>query len=241
VPADPSQSFQLLQKAAEANYVPAMPLLSDLYADQKTPVSFERATYWATKAADAGDPRGWLTLGFEYSAGLLGGEPPSTYQRAMDAYKKAADGGNCLAMMQIGELYSKGNGVPANKASAQSWQAKAQSCQGGNLATLQQQLAQFRARAASAREPMLAAIPIIPNSAPDVARNGHTSGDPYASKLLSGIAVGLVIAEAIAVLFPNSPNPSVAGTALSPTGAPLDPSRCGPWTQHMDQFGNCYN
>jgi TPR repeat protein len=37
VPADRSQSFQLLQKAAEANYVPAMPPLSDLYAEQKRP------------------------------------------------------------------------------------------------------------------------------------------------------------------------------------------------------------
>ena len=76
VPADAAQSFQLLQKAAEANYVPAMPLLSDAYADQKTPVSGQRATYWATKAAEAGDPRGWLMLGFEYNTGKLGGDPP---------------------------------------------------------------------------------------------------------------------------------------------------------------------
>ena len=39
VPADASQSFQLLQKAAEANYVPAMSPLSDAYAEQKTPAS----------------------------------------------------------------------------------------------------------------------------------------------------------------------------------------------------------
>lgn len=76
VPADPSQSFQLLKKAAEANYLPAMPPLSDLYAEQKTATSFERATYWATMAANAGDPGGWLVLGFEYGAGLLGGDPP---------------------------------------------------------------------------------------------------------------------------------------------------------------------
>ena len=81
VAADASQSFQLLQKAAEANYVPAMPLLSDAYADQKTPVSAQRATYWATKAAEAGDPTGWLILGFEYAAGKLGGDPPYWYQK----------------------------------------------------------------------------------------------------------------------------------------------------------------
>jgi TPR repeat protein len=235
VTADPSQSFQLLQKAAEANYVPAMPLLSDLYADQKTPVSGERATYWATKAADAGDPRGWMTLGFEYSAGLLGGDPPFTYRMAMNAYKKAADGGNCVAMAQIGELYSKGNGVPANKASAQSWQAKAESCIGGNLSILQQQLAQFRARAAAAREPLLAAFPAIPNSALVVSRNGKSSGDPSVAKLLAAVAVGIVIANAISVLFPNPANP-----------APNDPN-ASLWAAcdargfiHMDQYGNCY-
>jgi TPR repeat protein len=42
VPADASQSFQLLQKAAEANFVPAMSLLSDVYAEQKAPVSGHR-------------------------------------------------------------------------------------------------------------------------------------------------------------------------------------------------------
>ncbi len=43
MPADASQSFQLLQKAAEANYVPAMSPLSEAYAEMKTPTSAERA------------------------------------------------------------------------------------------------------------------------------------------------------------------------------------------------------
>jgi len=96
---DASQSFQLPEKAAEANYVPAMSSLSVAYAEQKTPVCGERATYWAMKAADAGDPRGRLVLGFEYNTG------------------------NCIAMMASGELYSHGNGVPADNAQVQSWQA----------------------------------------------------------------------------------------------------------------------
>jgi TPR repeat protein len=45
VPADASLSFQLLQKASEANFVQAISLLSDVYAEQKTTVSGERATY----------------------------------------------------------------------------------------------------------------------------------------------------------------------------------------------------
>jgi Sel1 repeat len=231
VTADPARSFQLLQKAAQANYVPAMPLLSDLYADQKTATSFQRATYWATMAAEAGDNRGWLTLGFEYSAGLLGGDPSVWPRRAMDAFRKAADGGNCLAMMQIGELYSKGSGVPADRALAQNWQTKAQVCSDGKIAMLQQQLAQFRARAAAAREPLFAVIPVIPNSAPVAARSRRGSSDLSASKILAAMAVGLAIANAIAEL---SPNPS------TPVPSNLDPSRCGPWFPKMDQYGNCY-
>ena len=177
VPADASQSFQLLQKAGEANYVPSMVLLSDSYADQTTAVSGERATYWAMKAAEGGDPAGWLILGFEYNAGDLGGDRPFWYTSAMEAFKKAAAGGNCIAMMEIGDLYSKGNGVPADKTLAQSWQSKAASCQGGDVAMLQQQISQFQSRAAAARQPalvsMFAAIPNIPKSAPPVARDGH--------------------------------------------------------------------
>jgi TPR repeat protein len=206
VPADASQSFQLLQKAAEANYVPAMPLLSNAYADQKTHTSFQRATYWATKAADAGDPKGWLILGFEYNSGLLGGNRPYWYRSAMEAFRKAAAGGNCLAMMEIGELYSKGNGVPADKTLAESWQQKAQSCQDGNLALLQQQISQYRARAVAAREPMLAAIPVIPQSTAPVTRNGHGSRASADSQVLARIAVAVAVVGAITALIPPSAN-----------------------------------
>ena len=204
VPADPAQSFKLLQKAAEAGYVPAMPLLSDIYAGQKTPVSRERATDWATQAANAGEPRGWLTLGFEYREGLLGGDRPYWYKSAMLAFRKAADGGNCVAMAAIGDLYSKGEGVPADKNLAESWNAKALKCQDGNLASLQHQLAQYRARAAAAREPLLSAMPVIPNSAPVVARNGHGSAVSANDKILAGVVAAVAIAFAISALTSKS-------------------------------------
>ena len=216
VAADASQSFQLLQKAAEANYIPAMPLLSDLYADQKTPVSGNRATYWATKAADAGDPRGWLALGFEYSTGKLGGNPPYWRQKAMEAYNKAAAGGNCTAMVAMADMYAKGNGVP-DTTQAQSWQGKAQSCQGGNIAKLQQQVAQYKARAAAARDPalypVLAALPNIPNPPPQAARNNSRSpaqarnadGSGFNRSILAGLVAAAVVVAAAAVLAPNPP------------------------------------
>jgi TPR repeat protein len=212
VPADASQSFQLLQKAAEANYVPAMPLLSDVYASQKTPVSGQRATYWATKAAEAGDPRGWLILGIEYNTGKLGGDPPFWYQEAMVSYRKAAAGGNCVAMMAVGDLYANGQGVSADPAQAQSWHAKAQSCQGGNIAMLQAQVAQYKARATAARDPalypMLSAIPVIAQSGPLAAGNGNRSGSAVTTKLVVGLVAGAVVAAAIIALTPSSGNAS---------------------------------
>jgi TPR repeat protein len=218
VPADASQSFQLLQKAAEANYVPAMSPLSDAYAEQKTATSRERATYWAMKAAGAGDPQGWLTLGFEYDTGKLGGDPPYWHQKAMESYSKAADGGNCLAMMAIGDLYAAGSGVRADQAQAQSWHAKAQSCQGGNLAMLQQQVAQYKARAAAQRDPalypVLAALPDIANQAaqapgnnpraPAQARSADNSG--FNKSIAEGLVAAAVIFVALRMLFPDTPS-----------------------------------
>ena len=62
----------------------------------------------ALRDGEAGDPQGWLALGVEYNTGKLGGDPPYWYQKAMEAYRKAADGGNCVAMLAIGDLYSNG-------------------------------------------------------------------------------------------------------------------------------------
>jgi TPR repeat protein len=245
VSADSSQSFQLVQKAAEANYVPAMSLLSDAYADQKTPVSGQRATYWAMKAAESGDPRGWLTLGFEYNTGKLGGDRPYWYQKAMESYRKAADGGNCLAMMAIGDLYASGSGVRADQAQAQSWQARAQSCQGGNIALLQQQVSQYKARAAAERDPalypILAALPDIPNSPAQARRNNPGSpaqarsadGSGFNQSILDGLVAAAVIVMALNLLAPNPPPGNAKSCCADPT---LD-SLLG--TMQAQRMGNC--
>lgn len=170
-----------------------------------------------SKAADAGDPRGWLALGFEYNMGKLGGDPPYWYQKAMEAYTKAAGGGNCLAMVAIADLYAKGNGVPVDTAQAQSWQAKAQSCQGGNIAIVQQQVAQYKARAAAARDPaldrVLAALPNIPNApaqaapgnsrSPAQTRSVDRSG--FNQSIVTGLVVAAVAVIAAGLLIPNPP------------------------------------
>jgi hypothetical protein len=243
VAADATKSFQLLQKAAEANYVPAMPMLSKAYGDQKTPVSPQRAAYWATKAAEAGDSNGWLILGFEYASGKLGGNPPYWYQMAMQEFRRAAGGGNCIAMMAIGDLYSKGNSVPADRAQAQSWQAKAESCQDGNLARLQQQISEYQARAAAAREPvalsMLGAIPVLPKLAPRPSQNGQRAGFGWNSDSIGALVAAVGIVAAINVLLPGS---GPAADAMPPSD-PIDffaaTAICGQGGLGVDSHGNC--
>ena len=202
-----------------------MSLLSDAYAEQKTPVSGQRATYWAMKAAEAGDPQGWMVLGFEYNTGKLGGDPLYWYQKAMEAYRKAADGGNCVAMMAIGDLYSNGHGIPADQAQAQSWHTKAQSCQGGNLALLQQQLTRFKAEAAAARDPALyPVLAALPDNTRPSAQARRSSDNPRSSaqtrnpddsgfgqSILDGLVAAAVIVIALDVLAPNPSPGSVSG------------------------------
>jgi TPR repeat protein len=237
VAVDASLSFQLLQKAAEAGYVPAMPLLSDLYADQKTATSRERATDWATRAADAGDPGGWLRLGFEYDMGKLGGDPPYWYQKAMESYKKAAAGGNCVAMMAIADLYAKGKGVPADTTQAQSWQAKSESCQDGNIAVVQQQVARYRARAAAGRDPalypVLAALPTIPSPPAQAGRNNSTptaDRSGFNRRIVVGLVAAAVVVIAAGLLVPDPPagnsNDCCADQNYKAQMALQDQSRC---------------
>jgi TPR repeat protein len=122
----------------------------------------------------------------------------------MEAFKKAADGGNCVAMLAIADFYTKGLGVNADKTLAQRWQAQAEKCQAGNLAMLQQQISEYRARVAAMHEPalspMIDAIPASAKPAAPVARNGH-DGD---SRILADIATGVAVIAALVALVPDT-------------------------------------
>jgi len=183
------------------------------------------------KAADGGDPQGWLVLGFEYDTGKLGGDPPYWYQKAMESYRKAADGGNCLAVMAVGDLYATGSGVRADQAQTQSWHARAQSCQGGNIAILQQQVAQYKARAAAARDPalypVLAAPPDIPNPPAQAPRNNprasaqarSADGSGFNQSILDGLVAAVVIVIALDLVAPHLPHGNASSVSVDPLAA----------------------
>src|SRR5450432_3792118 len=155
---------------------------------------------------------------------------PLRVQKAMESYRKAADGGNCLAMMAIGDLYAAGSGVRADQAQAQSWRTKAQSCQGGNIAMLQQQVTQYKAKAAAARDPalypVLAALPDIPNSPAQASRNNprapaqrNADSSGFNQSILDGLIAGAVIVIAFDLLS-GSTRPS--DSEMSATQAVLN-------------------
>jgi hypothetical protein len=74
---------------------------------------------------------------------------------AMTSYLKGVEGGDCVAMMNIGGLYFNGDGVSQDRAQAQNWFTKAESCQGKDLDWLRERAAKYRERAASGALPAL--------------------------------------------------------------------------------------
>jgi TPR repeat protein len=206
VPANPSAALELFRKAADAGFVAAMAPLSYAYAAAATSVSPQRATYWATRAAEAGDPEGWLMLGYEYNKGMLGGERPYWYRMAMDAYTKAAEGGDCVAMMNIGGLYFNGNGVLQDKIRAQSWFAKAELCQGKDLDWVREKAAKYRQRAAAGRLPA-----VVEEPGPQKGGPGLSAGQ----KLIAAFLALTAIAIAADIANGPSANADMPGTGTS--------------------------
>lgn len=204
VAANPATALNLFRKAAEAGYVPAMAPLSYAYAAARTATSRERANYWATKSSEAGDSEGWLTMGYLYNKGLLGGEEPFWYTQAMYAYRKSADGGNCIAMLNIGALYLNGNGVVQDRTQAQAWFAKSAACEGHDLDWVREKAAEYQQKAVAGAGP--AFDPSI-----YAAKRGSDASD--GKKLLAGLAALLALSVANDILHPPPVQPSDAASA----------------------------
>jgi TPR repeat protein len=151
------------RKAATAGFVPAMARLSSAYVAVQTGTSPQRAQMWAREAAKAGDPQGHLNLGYFWYKGWMGGDKPYAYPKAMEEFQLAAQGGDCVAMMNIGGLYFNGDGVPQDKNQAESWFAKAKTCGGSDLDWMREKAARYEKKAAEGKLPV---IPTPPPGAP---------------------------------------------------------------------------
>jgi TPR repeat protein len=153
---NPGAALDQFRKAATAGFTRAMVPLANAYIGAETDTSMQRAQRWARAGADAGDPEGHLIIGYFWNKGWMGGGKPYTYQQAMQSYQKAAEGGDCVAMMNIGGLYFNGDGVPQDKAQAESWFNKARTCTGSDLDWMRDKAARYQQRAAGGKLPPIA-------------------------------------------------------------------------------------
>jgi TPR repeat protein len=193
IPRNPTAALELFRKAAVAGYVPAMVPLSYAFAEQngspaRTDLSGWRAQRWANAAAEANDPGGHLIVGYLYHQGLNlppGAARSAGYKDAMESFQKAAAGGDCVALMNIGGMYFNGDGVPQDKNQAQSWFAKAEACNGGNLDWMRDKAARYRERAAAGRLPAIQAPPLPPGAA------GFGEVEKFAKGVLAMLATSL--------------------------------------------------
>jgi hypothetical protein len=139
-------------------------------------------------------------------------------------------------MMAIADLYAKEGATDPGQ--VKSWQAKAQSCQGGNTAMLQQQVARFKARAAAARDPalntVLAALPNITNPPTQAAginsrlpaQGRSTDASGFNRSILVGLVAAAAVVTAAAMMAPNTPGNAASDSNYDAQAAMADMSRC---------------
>ena len=140
------------------------------------------------KSADSGDSQGLLARGDLYKAGILGAERSVWPVEAMYEYKKSADKGNCVAMLNIGTLYLNGEGVIQDKSQAQTWFSKAEVCEGGDLDSIRQKATEYRDKVVAGAGPLFGEIPI-----PAKGGTGLSDGQ----KLLVGVAALFALSMAM--------------------------------------------
>ena len=213
VAASPATALELLRKAALAGYVPAMVPLSYAYAATRTGVSDTRARYWAQEAARRDDPAGWALVGYLYNKGYLGGSRPYWYKMAMDAYLKGAEGGDCVAMMNIGGLYFNGDGAPQDRAQAEKWFAKSEACKGKDLDWLREKAAKYRQKAATGHLPKVQDPDQPSKSAgPKVAADGQ--------KVFGALMAMIVLAAALDVAQGSTDSSAIGSGGTAGPGSP---------------------
>jgi len=78
-----------------------------------------QAVKWYKMAADGGDVKAELHLGFIYRDGLA--ELQHDYAESLKWFHKAADQANPDAEFAIGKMYEQGMGVPASQENAIKW------------------------------------------------------------------------------------------------------------------------
>jgi len=118
-----AEAAELLRKAAEADYVPAMFDLGSRYRNgQGVAKDDAKGAEWYRKAAEKGHASAAHQLGLMYHEGV--GVKKDGGQ-AVAWFRKAADQGVPPAIFNLGLAYAEGNGVPKDRLQALEWFRKA--------------------------------------------------------------------------------------------------------------------
>ena len=155
VPRDDSKAFELYERVANTGNPAAMAQLGEAmivwnYRGNGT----YYARRWIEKAANASEPNalndlGWITM----NQGPGGVAPP--VRVAQNYFLKAAQGGSCAAMLNIGNLYMQGSyefSFNQDAKQAEDWFARTQTCP-GSTSELRKTAAELQRRASRGELP----------------------------------------------------------------------------------------
>jgi TPR repeat protein len=211
---------ELLTKAADAGFVPAMFPLALLYAEKRDAVGQRRAIGWATKAAQGNDPQGHLLMGVLWEQGQLSFDDRESGRNALAEYTKSAEQGNCFGMLNIGGLYfNGGHGLTQSASQAEAWFARAETCFGRQFENMQAQAARYRSLAAAGHLPVPPPPP-APISGSRFLKRKSPSQAPEFSEGVRDIVAGIVVMTVLAAAYAEA-HPEEAS---SPTSSGVDPA-----------------
>lgn len=178
VPKNEAVSCDLFKKASDLGYVPAMINLGECLVMKND----HEAARLFKRGAEEGYSGANLNLGVMYYTGRGVNQD---FGKALELFKTAAAQGECYAYLNVGGSYFNGLGVPQDRNLAYEWFDKAQLCNGGFDAKLEQLAMMWKEKALHGKLPRQQKTQAISSSTKDM------------------IIGGLALALALAVLTDN--------------------------------------
>ena len=124
VPRNDSLAAQWYARSAAAGDKAGQEWLALMYIDGRGVArNYKEAEKWLSLAAEQGSAWALRNIGWLYTNG--GDGLPRDYVKAVDFFRKAAEGGNADAPYDLGRAYELGLGVPADRQQAIEWYSKA--------------------------------------------------------------------------------------------------------------------
>ena len=222
---DDNMMMGLYKKAATLGHAGAMIRLATYIIVRGGNMYWDEAAPLFEKAAAAGLADAMNALGDYYRDGLNRRGPservldlPYDSGRALAYYQDAVRAGNCLARINLGSMYYRGDGIPQNGQEAVKWYQSAATCAG--VSAGEHRLAEImldRVKSAPLPAPFRKQSPLS-NVAPLSAPNS-----PAAREVgLHEVMVAAMLSTVALVVVGRILNPSSTTAAASPTSTPYD-------------------